>query len=425
MSDPWWPLPNRNQIRADQCERATEFLRSLLVGLGGACIDDAIEWRLSLDSFASEGTKLLRLLRSLVPRLCRPIWVVKMFFSISWRASKGLKRAVLAVSWSERSDFEEQLISLLWTWEIEALETSWDQRLPFDTAFLAWSTLTGQPVDGQIESWCRHAEIARASVIIFTSLIQKLFPIQFLRAEAEMPPKNIEKHRNPILKRGNCKKNIGKHTSHINFQKYVSFLSFLSAIPSTNMMDHGWQVDNQMLWGKQLAEHEEFGWHQWRGLPSWRSQGVKAEVHGGLWIGFASVSLPVSSGFRSFDWSAIVTPLSVNYKSDRRSELVKSRRMDSTICTAVQNEVIANTMIQIMHEWSRLKWTIKSLHPKPIPDCSLAPRPFNHIQPTLATRFHINQSKQRHAARPRKQMPGATCLELRGISTCQGHIASF
>lgn len=28
---------------------------------------------------------------------------------------------------------------ILWTWEIEALETSWDQRLPSDTAFLAWS----------------------------------------------------------------------------------------------------------------------------------------------------------------------------------------------------------------------------------------------------------------------------------------------
>lgn len=127
---PLWPvgwrerspvaLAKSNQIRADQCERATEFLRSLLVGLGGACIDDAIEWRLSLDSFASEGTKLLRLLRSLVPRLCRPIWVVKMFFSISWRGSKGLKRAVLAVSWSERSCSSCSLISLYF--ELEKLK---------------------------------------------------------------------------------------------------------------------------------------------------------------------------------------------------------------------------------------------------------------------------------------------------------------
>lgn len=361
---PLWPvgwrerspvaLAKSNQIRADQCERATEFLRSLLVGLGGACIDDAIEWRLSLDSFASEGTKLLRLLRSLVPRLCRPIWVVKMFFSISWRGSKGLKRAVLAVSWSEsKTSRATDFITLnLRNW------STWDILRP-ETA--VWYGLSSLIYPDWAACWWSN-RIMMSSCWDCKSLSHnlhkpdpKIVPDTVLESRGWNAPEKHRKTLKPHIEAWELEKNIGKQT-RINFQKCFSFLSFLSAILSTNMMDHGWQVDNQMLWGKQLAEHEEFRWHQWRSLPSWRSQGVKAEVHGGLWISYESSSV---FRFQVFRLVSDCAPLSVNYKSDRRSELVKSRRMDSTICTAVQNEVIANTVIQIMHEWSRPKWTIK------------------------------------------------------------------
>ena len=231
---PLWPvgwrerspvaLAKSNQIRADQCERATEFLRSLLVGLGGTCIDDAIEWRLSLDSFASEGTKLLRLLRSLVPRSCRPIWVVKMFFSISWRGSKGLKRVWQCPG--AKGAVQEQLISydfiILWTWEIEALETSWDILRP-ETA--VWYGLSSLIYPDWAACWWSN-RIMMSSCWDCKSLSHnlhkpdpKIVPDTVLESQGCNAPEKHRKTLKPHIEAWELEKNIGKHTSHINFQK--------------------------------------------------------------------------------------------------------------------------------------------------------------------------------------------------------------